>query len=123
MNPKTLSTTLWLALRPKSRWDLAARMTKGKPALAKDEVAVQLTVELPSSLFEKPSLAAKIVGTGEAPRLDLTPELVADIQQHLEAQTGLRIELVQKVEAAPEDFPSRLQRYLAGNVDEVAGDE
>lgn len=92
---KKRSTTFWLAFAPKGNYfDMTVRLSKRKPALAKDEVAVELTVELPASLFEKPALSAKIVGTGEAPRLDLTPELVADIQQHLEAQTGLRIELL-----------------------------
>lgn len=101
--PKHLSTTIWLAIKPKGYFDLMVRTAKRKPSLGRDEVAVQLTIELPSSLFDKPALAAKIVGTGEAPRIDLTPEFIADLEQHLEAQTGLRIELVQKVEAADDE--------------------
>lgn len=94
MSVRTRSTTFWLAFKPKGYFDMVGRMAKRKPALAKDEVAIEVTVDLPASLFEKPTLAAKIVGTGEAPRLDLTPEFIANIEEHLEAQTGLRIELV-----------------------------
>lgn len=70
------------------------RMTKKKPDLSAGEVAVKVTIALPSSLFDEPQLQARF----EVPADAVTPPTVAGGQiENIEAlilrETGLTVRL------------------------------
>lgn len=55
------------------------RITKTKPALDTNEIAVELSLSLPKSLFIKPQLQATI----DAPESDNAIEISSEIQQNI----------------------------------------
>lgn len=74
------------------------RLTKKKPACARDEVALKLNLSIPDSLFVTPTLEASIdVPESQAPR-EITAEVCENISEVLHQQLGLRIQL-----SAPSD--------------------
>lgn len=96
----TVSYDGWLAIKGHDvhsfRRRASARLTRNKPSLSKDEVAVKLQIELPVSLFVTPAMTARIcVNEGDAspPSIDL--EIMDDIQNVLRDRTGLNITLSQ----------------------------
>ena len=76
----------WLTINQKG----SARITKGKPSLDWDEVAIQLDIELPDALFNKPRLEAKLTVPDEAAVAGTIKSVVADnVQEAIEQATGL----------------------------------
>lgn len=98
----TVSDTFYLVLSRKERgWGLAARLTARTPKLARNEVAMQLDVEVPRALFDKPVLRAKVgVPASAAVGSVITAEVADNVAELLQAQLGLRIEI-----AVPEVEP------------------
>jgi hypothetical protein len=73
---------------------VSCRITKGKPSLAMDEVAIHLNLELPNSLFSKPLIEGKIVVDEKAVTpTQLSPEILITTAQEIEKQTGMKVEL------------------------------
>lgn len=72
----------------------SVRVAKKRPALANDEVAVQVHLGLPTALFNRPSLTARIEVSDTAAPAEITAETISNIQEILEEGTGLRISLV-----------------------------
>lgn len=72
---------------------LGARLATRRPALAAGEVCLRLTVELPSALFARPALEARItVPEGSAPAA-ISAEVKANIADELSKQLGMRVEV------------------------------
>lgn len=74
-------------------------MSKGSPALASDEVAVKVTLELPDALFERSALEAKIVVPKEAVSQPvITADVVDNVQDIIKKNTGfdVKLEIVEK---------------------------
>lgn len=72
----------------------SARITKGKPGLDWDEIAIQLDIELPDALFQRPRLAASITVPEEAAATDVIDTIVADnVQEAIEQATGLEFSI------------------------------
>lgn len=69
------------------------RATQRKPALAADEVALKVRVQLPVALFLKPTLSASIKVEGETPTLELDTETVSSIEDLIRSAVGLDVEL------------------------------
>lgn len=70
------------------------RTSKGKPACKANEVAVEVRLQLPESLFKKPTLRATIaVPDSQAPP-EITPEIEQNIAQTVFDQTGIRLEIL-----------------------------
>lgn len=69
------------------------RVVSKKPAVGRDEIALQLRIRVPAALFEKPTLGATISVNGDVPQMDLTPETVTTVQDLIRAQTGLDVQL------------------------------
>lgn len=69
------------------------RATQRKPALAADEVALKVRVQLPVALFLKPTLSASIKVEGETPTLELDTETVTSIEDLIRSAVGLDVEL------------------------------
>ena len=70
------------------------RLTKTRPNTAADELAVKLDVEIPDSLFVKPTLEARIqvadtVSAGPV----ITTEVVDNLAQIIQERTGLSVKL------------------------------
>ncbi len=74
-----------------------ARITKGSPALKKNEISIKMKVSVPSALFETPQLQAVV----NLPEDRLAPEVFnLDVKQNLEEiitqNTGLTVEIIEK---------------------------
>ncbi len=70
------------------------RVTKTKPNTGRDEIAVRLDVEIPDSLFDKPTLEARIqVPEGEARGPVITTEVADNLAEVIRRETGLTIHL------------------------------
>ena len=71
-----------------------ARITKSRPSLAMDEIAIRLELVLPNSLFKKPLIEGIIVVDEKAVTpLNLTPEILINTAQMIEQSTGMKIQL------------------------------
>lgn len=76
----------WLTINPKG----SCRITKGKPGLDWNEVAILLEIDLPDALFRKPRLEAKIIIPDEAAVAGTIKAVVADdVREAIEQATGL----------------------------------
>ena len=76
----------WLTINNKG----VCRVTKGKPGLDWNEVAILLDIELPDALFSKPRLEAKITVPDAAAVSGVINSVVAeDVQEAIEQATGL----------------------------------
>lgn len=88
----------WLTINSRG----GCRITKGKPGLDWDEVAIQLEIELPDALFKKPRLEAKITVPDEAAASETIRAVVAEnVQEAIEQATGLTFSVA--VASQPED--------------------
>lgn len=76
----------WLTINSKG----ACRITKGKPSLDWDEIAIRLEVDLPDALFNRPRLEASITIPEEAAKGEIIQSVVADnVKEAIEQATGL----------------------------------
>ena len=101
-NPK-LKFEGWLAIEGKNLDErrphaakASARLTVKKPSLAQNEIAIRIAVELPFSLFIKPTIQANIcVDDSDAAPLELDLNVIDTIEEVLRDRTDLKIEIVQ----------------------------
>ena len=73
---------------------LRARLTTKKPSLTPGEVALDLRVSLPETLFKRPQLKASITvpeSAVSAPVLDA--KVLDNVREVLEQQTGMRVDV------------------------------
>lgn len=68
------------------------RATKRRPALADNEIAIELTLDVPRTPFQRPALRAVIV-LSEAQPIQLTAEVMATIADAIRAATDMPISL------------------------------
>jgi len=70
------------------------RVTKTKPALEWNEIAINLSISLPDLLFKRPLLNANVIVGDDAVRpVEISPEILINTAQLIEQQTGLKVEL------------------------------
>ena len=77
----------------------SSRLTQGSPALAADEVAVKVTLEIPDAAFEKPAFEAKIFVPDEAVSAPVIEAQVIDnVREMIKQGTGfdVRLEVVDR---------------------------
>lgn len=68
----------------------SARVTKRRPGLEWDEIAIALDIELPDALFRKPHLSASITIPNEAARPNIIEAVTAEnVQDAINESTGL----------------------------------
>ena len=77
----------------------SAKLSKNKPAVGRDEVAIKLSIDLPASLFLRPALEARVTVSDK----DVTPasidlEIQDNIEEILRDRTGFDIRVVQDKE-------------------------
>lgn len=67
----------------------SVRVTKTAPTLASQEVAVWVSLELPASLFLRPSLRAAIkVNDAQSPEV-ITPDVMSNIAEVVQERLGI----------------------------------
>jgi hypothetical protein len=74
-------------------------MTTENPALAANEVAVKVTLELPDAVFEKPAFEAKIeIPEAAVSKPVINAEVVDNVQEIIKQNTGftVKLELIEK---------------------------
>jgi len=70
------------------------RVTKTKPALEWNEIAINLGISLPERLFKRPLLSANVIVGDEAVLpVEISPEILINTARLIEQQTGLKVEL------------------------------
>lgn len=80
-----------------------SRLTKGNPALASNEIAVKVSIEVPDEIFDKPSLEAKITVPKEAVSQPvISAEVIDNVQEIIKQNTGFEVTL-QVVEVDKEE--------------------
>lgn len=69
-------------------------MTKSSPALASNEVAVKVSIELPDEIFDKPSLQANIVVPASAvSKPVINAGVIDNVQEIIKQNTGFDVRL------------------------------
>lgn len=66
------------------------KVTKTKPALAWDEIAIQLRLNIPDELFRRPTIEATLT-VKDVPNNAYNPEIVVNTADLIEQQTGAKI--------------------------------
>lgn len=72
----------------------SSRMTRNNPAIASNEIAVKVSIDIPEAIFNKPSLEAKITvpeSSVSQPVIDAV--VVNDIQEIIKQNTGFDVKL------------------------------
>jgi hypothetical protein len=71
---------------------MSARLALKSPSLAKDEIALKISVEVPDALFNRPQLQAKITIPESAVTAPVVDAQVLDnVREILQQQTGLDV--------------------------------
>lgn len=83
------------------------QIRKSKPATEGDEIAMRFELEIPDSLFAKPSLDVRAsIPEGDAGGPVITTEVAADIAEAIRRQTGMTVHIgvpASDAEAASDD--------------------
>lgn len=70
------------------------RVTKNRPLVRMDEISLGINVEMPRSLFRKPTLSATLIVPESAGNPDTIPVDVQDaVRDAIETSTGLQVRL------------------------------
>ncbi len=90
-----MKTTLYLCVKKSDhRLDPSFRVTKTKPGLDHNEIAVKVNLELPDALFKSPQLEAEIKVSDKAVSPAVIPaEVVSDAERIIKEQTGFTVKL------------------------------
>lgn len=71
-----------------------SRMTVGSPALASNEIAIKLSLEVPDAIFDKPALEAKITIPEEAvSKPVISAETIDNVQDLIKQNLGFEVKL------------------------------
>lgn len=93
--------TQYIVIKKTNRWKFTSRMTKGSPALASNEIAVKVAIEVPDEIFDKPALQAEIKIPQEAvSKPTISAEVIDNVQDIIKQNTGfeVKLEVVEKDE-------------------------
>lgn len=84
----------YIVIKKTSKWRYSSRMTKGSPALASNEIAVKVVLEIPDEIFDKPALVANISIPEEAvSKPVIEAQVVDNVEQIIKQQTGFDVRL------------------------------
>ena len=84
----------YLCFKPSGRafGQLASRMTKTRPGLHPNEIAVSISVELPDGLFDQPQLSASItIPEDKVGCPTIAAEVVDNIQEVVQEKLGVAL--------------------------------
>lgn len=78
----------------KSGYRYASRMTSKSPALAANELAVRVSIEIPDEAFVKPAFEAELKVPKEAVgKPIISAEVIDNVQEIIKQQTGFTVSL------------------------------
>lgn len=80
-------TKQWLIINKRG----ITRMTRTKPSLGYNEIAIAVQLQVPDELFERPVINAKIE-IKDVDKLEFDPQVIIDTKELVEQQTGAKIE-------------------------------
>lgn len=84
----------YIIIKKKNKWSYGSRMTKESPALASNEIAVKVSLEIPDAIFDKPTLEAQIVVPEEAvSKPVISAEVIDNVQDIIKQNTGFEVKL------------------------------
>lgn len=84
----------YIVIKRRNRWSYTSRLTKGNPALASNEIAVKVSLEIPDAIFDKPSLEAQITIPEDAVSKPVIEASVIDnVQEIIKQNTGFEVKL------------------------------
>lgn len=93
----------YIVIKKTSRWRYSSRLTKGSPALAANEIAVKVAIEIPDEIFDKPALTAQITVPKEAvSKPVIAAEVIDNVQDIIKQNTGFEVKL-EVIEKEDED--------------------
>lgn len=69
------------------------RVTAKKPALAKDEVPVQMTLSLPKALFRRPQITARVAVADDLAPAEISADVQDNIAQAIRDQLGVDVRI------------------------------
>jgi hypothetical protein len=80
---------------PQYAWKASAKLSVNKPTVSRSEIALKISVDLPTSLFVRPQLEAKITVPDHAVTpLEIGMEVTDNIAALIHQQTGFDVKLV-----------------------------
>lgn len=89
-----MRTSQYIIVKKTGRFSYGTRMTKSSPALAPNEIAVKVVLEIPDAIFEKPTLEANIVVPETAVNKPvITAETIDNVEQIIKQNTGFSVTL------------------------------
>lgn len=84
----------YIIIKKKNKWSYGSRMTKESPALASNEVAVKVILEMPDGIFDKPAFEAQINIPEEAiTKPVISAEVIDNVQDIIKQNTGFEVKL------------------------------
>ena len=103
MKSNVIEVTCYLTVSLRRSWSVgrddmrgeagALRISKKKPSCRSNEIAIQLKLELPIALFQRPDLIASIVVPPERAPFVITPEVQKNIAEQIREQTGFTVRI------------------------------
>lgn len=94
-----MNTSVHICVRKTSPWRYTVRAAKSMPALAPNEVAIKLNLEIPDALFTRPQLEAKVTIPDDAvAKPVIEAQVIDNVQEIIKQQTGfdVRLEVVEE---------------------------
>src|SRR5690606_28899654 len=91
-----IDETFYLVLAMKNNgWGLTGRLTARQPSLSRNEICVELKVQVPKALFSRPALKALVSVPKDAPAGSpvITAEVANNVRELLQQQLGMRVEV------------------------------
>lgn len=91
-----MKAEFWALIGAKKKyggWCLAGapKCSISKPEVPRDSFAVKIIMDIPDSVFEKPSLEVGIKIPEPNSNLKITPSMIDGIQQAIQSQVGLNV--------------------------------
>ena len=84
----------YIIIKKKNRYSYGSRMTRESPALASNEIAVKVSLELPDEIFDKPTFQAQIRVPKEAvSRPIIDAEVIDNVESIIKQNTGFEVKL------------------------------
>jgi len=73
------------------------RVAAKKPATKQNQIAINVVLDIPDSLFTKPALKASItLPQGQARESVITADVASNIAEIIQQQLGVRLEITEK---------------------------
>lgn len=84
----------YIVIKKRGAYRYSSRMTKGTPALDRNEIAVKVSLEIPDAIFNRPALTATIkVPEDAVGKPEIEAEVIDNVQDLIKQNTGFDVKL------------------------------